>query len=198
MRFSNDNVVWSEAEANGATKAWTLPAGDGLKTVYAKFKDNAGNWSDPASATITLDTTAPVVAASPSGGIFSVYQTIALIASEPATIHYTTDGSAPSASSPVYTEPIVMPNTGTMTLKFFAIDLVGHQGAIVMETYATALKGDIDGNNILNLRDAIISLQVLTGIPAPDNAAAADIDGNGRIDIQESIYILQVLGGIRN
>ncbi|MFH0826538.1 MAG: discoidin domain-containing protein [Candidatus Omnitrophota bacterium] len=59
MRFSNDNSTWSTAEAYAATKAWTLSSGNGTKTVYAKFKDVAGNWSSAVSDSIILDTVAP-------------------------------------------------------------------------------------------------------------------------------------------
>lgn len=61
MQFSNDGATYTPAEAYATTKTWTLPAGDGLKTVYVKFKDAAGNWSTAASATITLDTTPPTL-----------------------------------------------------------------------------------------------------------------------------------------
>ena len=56
MQFSNDNVTYSTPEAYGPTKSWTLSAGDGTKTVYAKFKDAAGNWSTAYSDTIDLIT----------------------------------------------------------------------------------------------------------------------------------------------
>src|SRR3990172_3822170 len=43
------------------TKTWTLPSGDGTKTVYVWFKDTLGNANaTPYSGTIILDTTAPV------------------------------------------------------------------------------------------------------------------------------------------
>lgn len=45
MRFSNDGTTWSTWETYATTKAWTLSAGDGTKTVYAQFKDWAGNAS---------------------------------------------------------------------------------------------------------------------------------------------------------
>ncbi len=38
---------------------WTLSSGDGEKTVYALFKDSAGNEFGPVSAGITVDTVAP-------------------------------------------------------------------------------------------------------------------------------------------
>jgi hypothetical protein len=43
MRFSNDNSVWSDWESYAASKSWDLTSGDGLKTVYAQFRDAAGN-----------------------------------------------------------------------------------------------------------------------------------------------------------
>ena len=62
MLFSNDNVTYSAPELYTTTKKWTLPAGDGSKTVYVQFKDAAsvtGNWSASVSASIILDTTKP-------------------------------------------------------------------------------------------------------------------------------------------
>ncbi len=62
MKISNDGSSWSTF-AYSATKAWTLTQGDGTKTVYAKFKDRAGNWmATPVTDTIVLDTTPPTVA----------------------------------------------------------------------------------------------------------------------------------------
>jgi hypothetical protein len=59
MQFSNDNAVWSTAENYSNVKQWALAAGDGNKAVYVKFKDAAGNWSNPVSDSIVLDVTAP-------------------------------------------------------------------------------------------------------------------------------------------
>ncbi len=42
------------------TRAWTLLSGDGTKTVYAKFKDAAGNETQTVSASILLNSSAPV------------------------------------------------------------------------------------------------------------------------------------------
>ena len=44
----------------GPTVPWTLSAGDGSKTIYVQFRDGAGNWSNPLTATTTMDGTAPV------------------------------------------------------------------------------------------------------------------------------------------
>src|SRR5206468_290751 len=42
-----------------ASQPWTLPAGDGTKTVYVQWQDSLGNWSGVANDTIDLDQTAP-------------------------------------------------------------------------------------------------------------------------------------------
>jgi hypothetical protein len=63
MQLSNDGVNWNASEPYATTKNWTLSAGEGTKTVYARFSDNAGNWSalPGFSATIVFDATPPSV-----------------------------------------------------------------------------------------------------------------------------------------
>ena len=58
MQFSNDDALYSAWQAYAPSMSWALTAGDGTKTVYAQFRDNAGN-TYKTSKTITLDTTAP-------------------------------------------------------------------------------------------------------------------------------------------
>ena len=52
MQFKNDNGTYFDPEPYNATKSWTLTPGSGTKYVYVKFKDLAGNWSNPVSDTI--------------------------------------------------------------------------------------------------------------------------------------------------
>ena len=59
VRFSNAGGEWSAWSDLTATKAWSLSGGDGMKTVYAQFKDAAGNVSDQVWNNIILDTTPP-------------------------------------------------------------------------------------------------------------------------------------------
>ncbi|MBF4762993.1 Ig-like domain-containing protein [Nocardioides islandensis] len=59
MRFSNDGVTFSPYQAFAPTAAWTLAAGDGVKTVYAQFRDADGNQSAVATDTIALSTVVP-------------------------------------------------------------------------------------------------------------------------------------------
>ena len=69
MAFSNGGAVWSLPEKYTTRKTWTLAPGDGLKSVYVRYKDTAGNWSNPCFANITLDTQGPsITVTSPTEG----------------------------------------------------------------------------------------------------------------------------------
>lgn len=67
MSFSNDGQSYTAWEDYATSKSWTVPGGNGLKTVYARFKDGAGNVSSPVTDTIILNTTAPSSAVDPLG-----------------------------------------------------------------------------------------------------------------------------------
>lgn len=60
MKYSNDNKSWSKAKPYKKTKSWSLKAGSGTRTVYAKFRDAKGNWMKPAASdSIILDSSPP-------------------------------------------------------------------------------------------------------------------------------------------
>jgi PKD repeat protein len=59
MRFSDDGAHWSAWEPLAAARPYTLPSGDGHKTVRVQFLDKANVRSGIASDYIRLDTTAP-------------------------------------------------------------------------------------------------------------------------------------------
>ena len=64
------------------------------------------------------------------------------------------------------------------------------------------MKGDIDGNLIADLADAIFALQDIVRlnpvvIRTEVNASSVDVNGDGKIGMAEGIYILQKAAGIR-
>lgn len=56
---SNSDFSGASYESFATSDTFQLPAGDGIKTVYVKFKDSVGNESISYSDSITLDTTGP-------------------------------------------------------------------------------------------------------------------------------------------
>jgi len=86
------------------------------------------------------DDTPPVVTASPPGGTFSAAVSVALSATddtdrEPA-IHFTLDGSTPTAASQRYTEPLILERT--TTLASVAVDAAGNHSPVRNDTYTIA------------------------------------------------------------
>ena len=71
MRLSNNGTTWNAWETYAATKSWTLTSGDGMKTVYVKYKDNASNISSNYTDNITLDSTTPTISGIGAGSISS-------------------------------------------------------------------------------------------------------------------------------
>jgi len=59
-------------------------------------------------------------------------------------------------------------------------------------------KGDVDGDEDVDLADAIISLQVVSGIQTITPVyKTGDVNGDGRIGLEEAIFVLQKISGLR-
>ncbi len=87
--------------------------------------------------TYTIDTIPPTTTASPAGGNYNAPQSVTLTCTDAGSgcdkIYYTTDGTAPTTSSPIYSSAIVI--SATTTLKLFARDLAGNSESVKTETY---------------------------------------------------------------
>ena len=60
------------------------------------------------------------------------------------------------------------------------------------------LKGDINNDGSVTLTDAILALQVVSGVtPATPLSKWGDVNGDGKIGLAEVIYILQKVAGMR-
>jgi len=61
MASEDPSFAGAQWEAFAAEQPFLLSEGDGAKTVHVRFRDAAGNVSETASASIVLDTAAPVI-----------------------------------------------------------------------------------------------------------------------------------------
>jgi len=116
--------VLNDAGATSSTWAptvpWTLPAGDGPKTVYVQFRDSAGNWSVPVSDAIGLDRTGPVGSVSINGGAAftnSASVTLAVTAADAGvgTVSFVRIANVGTTSAGVLTDPsaVTLPYAAT-------------------------------------------------------------------------------------
>jgi peptidoglycan/xylan/chitin deacetylase (PgdA/CDA1 family) len=135
---------------DGSTPTTSSPVYTGPFTVSAtttvKFfsVDNAGNAEGVKAQNIEIDVSAPTttIACNSTTCSTSWYTTspvtIALTATDNtggsgvAAIYYTTNGSTPTTSSPVYTAPFTV--SATTTVKFFSVDSAGNAEAVNSQT----------------------------------------------------------------
>src|SRR5215472_11161270 len=66
MRFSNDGSTFGAWVPFAASASYTLPAGDGTKTVFAEFRNGAGAVSTASTDSIILDTKKPLITKAPA------------------------------------------------------------------------------------------------------------------------------------
>jgi hypothetical protein len=62
--------------------------------------------------------------------------------------------------------------------------------------FTLTLWGDINGNRMVDLGDAILALQVVADMNPP-GVHLGDVNADGRVGLAEAIYVLQVAGGLR-
>jgi alpha-tubulin suppressor-like RCC1 family protein/sugar lactone lactonase YvrE len=123
MKLSDDNILWPSFENYTTTKSTSLPTGNGLKTVYVKFRDAANNWSNVYSAAIFLDSAIPTGSLSiPSTNGFTNNRLVLLntTCNDPGgsnasgcdRMKFSTDGTTYTASLPYATESFIFLPTG--------------------------------------------------------------------------------------
>ena len=147
MRFSNNGTSFSAAESYAPTKTWTLSSGAGTKTVYAQFRDAAGNWSSSATDTIVLDTTAPTISSRTATNITANSATITWTTNEPATskVDYgptTSYGSTTTLDPNLVTSHNVtlvgLSANTTYNYRVRSIDAAGNERVSANSTFRTA------------------------------------------------------------
>ncbi|MBI5664011.1 MAG: hypothetical protein HZC49_02805 [Nitrospirae bacterium] len=163
MQFSDNNgTSWTTPEAFSETKFWTL-SGDGDKTIYVKFKDAVGNWSNAFSDTIILDETAPATTAIPPGGLKQTAQTVTLFCDDNtgsgcANTYYCT-GTIGSVCDPTtlynYSPSTQIQISSNTDLRFYSVDMLGNEEPVNTDTYtfvqtATDLSMELSAPRILS------------------------------------------------
>jgi hypothetical protein len=58
-------------------------------------------------------------------------------------------------------------------------------------------EGDVNGDGIINLQDAILALRILSNFQSIDVQRDADVNGDGSVGIAEVLFILQKVGSQR-
>jgi ELWxxDGT repeat protein len=139
MSLRNESGTWF-TYPYATTFAWALSQGEGPKTVSVKFKDAAGNWSDPVSASITLDTTAPNTKISPAGGNYNDLQTVTLTCNDGlgdgvnCKTYYSLSADGLASPTTLYTAPVPIPKN--LILRYYSIDTLGNKQGETTAAYS--------------------------------------------------------------
>lgn len=169
---NNDVLIASGAPGGGftavsapygdvLTESYTLSAmGDHLNTSSGTGATITQNANDPAVLyTIAFTDTPPTVATptfSPAGGTYTTSQSVTLSDSTSgATIYYTTNGSAPTTSSSVYSSPIAV--STSETVKAIAVKSGYTQSAVGSASYTISSSGLANGTyTITNVNSGLV------------------------------------------
>jgi hypothetical protein len=118
---------------------------------------------------------------SPAGGNYAASQTVTISdATSGATIYYTTDGSAPTTSSPTYSAPITV--SSSQVVNAIAVVSGAPQSSVASATYA--INSATNGTNLSVLMNQTSTLGTLAGggaLPGGSpagNGMVADANGN--------------------
>jgi len=70
-------------------------------------------------------------------------------------------------------------------------------GNLIKRIAGTQLSGDVVADGVIDLKDLIVTLQ-LVGAIAPEGAGyRSDVNGDHRVGVEEALYILEKVGGVR-
>ena len=105
------------------------------------------------------------------------------------------DGGTSTEQNPEHTYA----ETGKYTV---TLTVTGEGGDSCTETKVDYIEacdpaGDIDGNKIVNLVDAILALKISGGINMQGVDKEADVNGDGKIGTEEAIYVMQKVSELR-
>jgi hypothetical protein len=146
---STGTQTWSATIPGSAVSGLT----DGTLTASATFTKPTATLAG-ASLSILKDLSAPGAPSatpSPAAGPFASTQSVTLSdADQRATIHWTSDGSTPSASSPVLAHGAAISVSASQTIKAVAIDPAGNVGPVATFAYtitSPASGGGAGGRN---------------------------------------------------
>jgi YD repeat-containing protein len=69
-------------------------------------------------------------------------------------------------------------------------------GNRLITSQLVSLKGDVNADGVVNLQDAVLVLQMATGLKSAVHLIG-DVNRDSRIDLSEEIYVLQEIAGLR-
>jgi len=155
------------------------------ETIKALATASGMTTSGTASGTYTIESQVATPTFSPGAGSYSSAQTVTISTTSPAptTIYYTTNGSTPTSSSPVYSGPVTVSATGT--LKAYATKSGYFDSNVATAAYTI---GSTGGGGITFGNGFTSGSMVLNGNAAINGTALALTTTNGTFQASSAWY----------
>jgi hypothetical protein len=120
---------------SGASPVTIADVADGT-TIRWFATDPAGNVEAVTAASYAVDAVAPMVSATPAGGVYRELPVVTTLLTDPGTtVYFTIDGSEPSTASTSGVDGAVVEVVDGLVLKYFAVDAVGNASAVQTDVY---------------------------------------------------------------
>ena len=125
--YTTDGTEPSNSNGTLYAEAFTLSTVGEYTVKAIAYSALGSKSSEVVSCAYTIEEATPATPTfSPVAGTYTSAQSVTIsCATSDAVIHYTTDGTAPTASSPTYTEAISLSQSGTYTIKAIAVSAQG-------------------------------------------------------------------------
>jgi hypothetical protein len=147
VRYSSDAKEWTEWEAYTTTKELTLPSGDGEKTIFVEFKDEAGNVSETYQQKIVLDTTAPVIEIIDLQDTYSVDSKVKITCNVNDELSGIASKECPNVEGPAYSFEL-----GANNITASATDLAGNKAEVEIQYTVT-----VDFDSLSRLTESFVT-----------------------------------------
>jgi len=208
--LQNKSVIWYVNDIAGGDDAYGTITSEGVYTPPQNLPTNTNiqlkvipEIAPSFSATFDIelienpdpvDYTLPTATTSLEGGTFTTAQIVTLNCSETesgcAKVYFTLDGSEPSTTSTVYSDPLSI-GTGTTVLKYFPVDAAGNAGAVITQAYVITPTSEVDITPPVITLNGENSITIALGIAYTEEGASAvdETDGNVTVAISGTVDV---------
>ncbi|MBO1510692.1 family 43 glycosylhydrolase [Metabacillus bambusae] len=146
-RFSSDSENWTEWDNYASSKDFVLPTGDGEKTIFVQFKDNAENISPTYQKQISLDTNGPVIEFSGNEETYTVDSKVAISCRAVDELSGIANAECPTIEGPAYNFTL-----GENKISATATDNAGNKGEVEATFTVT-----VDFNSLSHLTEEFVN-----------------------------------------
>ncbi len=182
-RFSNDGTTYGAWTAFNGLTTLTIPVNDGLKTVYAQFRDAAGNLAaDTYQDSIELDGTLPLVslARTPAGASIAGGTVVSFVATIVEAGGFT---STPTLAVAGVESGLVMSTLSSSSPWIYACDWTVPSNTIYDGVHAVIVSATDRAGNVNSVTSGANSIAIDNTPPGDVSGATATANAGGTVTL---------------